>query len=59
MTAGAYRALLFAASQLVGQFAAGALTPFVRIYLAFCFAASLTPGLHLEALAKAVKTAVS
>jgi stage III sporulation protein AE len=59
VTAGVYRTVLFAVSQLVGQFAAGTLVPFICIYLAFCFTASLSPGLRLEEAAKAVRTCVT
>lgn len=59
VTAGVYRTVLFAVSQLVGQFAAGTLVPFICIYLAFCFTASLAPGLRLEEAAKSVKSCVT
>lgn len=59
VTAGVYTGLLFMACQMVSHIVAETLVPLMGIYLAFCVAGSLAPGIQITAVAKAVKQVVS
>lgn len=57
-TAGVYTGLLFLACQVVSQAVAEGLVPLMGIYLAFCVAGSVAPGIHIASVAKAVQQTV-
>lgn len=58
-TATTYTAFLFAACQVVSQVVANTLVPLMGIYLAFCIAGNLAPGIDVSAVAKVIKSTVS
>lgn len=58
VTAGVYTGLLFMACQVVSQIVAETLVPLMGIYLAFCIAGNLAPGVRISAVAKTVKQVV-
>ena len=57
-TAGVYTGLLFLACQVVSQAVAEGLVPLMGIYLAFCVAGSIAPGIHIASVAKAIQQTV-
>lgn len=57
-TAGVYTGLLFMACQIVSHVVAETLVPLMGVYLAFCIAGNLAPGIRVSSVAKAVKQAV-
>ncbi len=57
-TAGVYTGLLFLACQVVSQAVAEGLVPLMGIYLAFCVAGSIVPGIHIDSVAKAIQKTV-
>ena len=59
MTASTYTAFLFAACQIVSQIVSGTLVPLMGIYLAFCIAGNLAPGIDVTAVARVIKSTVS
>lgn len=59
VTATTYTAFLFAACQIVSQIVANTLVPLMGVYLAFCIAGSLAPGIDVTAVAKVIKSTVS
>ncbi|MBC8584198.1 stage III sporulation protein AE [Youxingia wuxianensis] len=59
VTATTYTAFLFAACQVVSQIVGNTLVPLMGIYLAFCIAGSLSSGIQVTAVAKAIKSIVS
>lgn len=59
VTAGAYTAFLFMACQMVSQIVSGTLVPLMGIYLAFCIAGNLAPGLQVTSVAKVVRQTVN
>lgn len=58
-TASAYTALLFMACQMVSRLVAGVFVPLMGIYLAFCIAGNLAPGVNINAAAQAIKQVVN
>ena len=58
-TAGTYTAFLFMACQVASQLVSGIFVPLMGIYLAFCIAGNLAPGVNLSALAKGIKQVVN
>ncbi|WP_066459446.1 stage III sporulation protein AE [Anaerotruncus rubiinfantis] len=59
VTAGAYTAFLFMACQVVAQIVSSVLVPLMGIYLAFCIAGSLAPGIDVNAVAQVIRKTVS
>lgn len=58
VTATTYTAFLFAACQVVSQVVSTTLVPLMGIYLAFCIAGNLAPGIDVTAVARVIKSTV-
>ncbi|MEM1483830.1 hypothetical protein V6615_03005 [Oscillospiraceae bacterium PP1C4] len=59
VTATTYTAFLFAACQVVSQIVSSTLVPLMGIYLAFCIAGNLAPGIDITSVARVIKSVVS
>lgn len=59
VTATTYTAFLFAACQVVSQVVSNTLVPLMGIYLAFCIAGNLAPGIDVTAVARVIRSTVS
>jgi len=57
-TAGVYTGLLFLACQVVSQAVAEGLVQLMGIYLAFCIAGSIAPGIQIASVAKTIQQTV-